>query len=226
MARRSHILAPFIALSGLPKKAKIEWTNESDSDFKRVKAIMVQDVLMIFPNHNKGFDIYTDSSDYQRGASIMQYGRPVAYYSKKLTGAPENYTTMEKELLAIVITLREFRSMLLRTNIKIFTDHRNLTFENFNTQRVLRWRCYVEEYAPKLVYLQGKLNVLADAFSRLPRFDSLEIISGKSDMDIMPLQDQTQVATLFDYLKYLLSVWGGQHYYFSILVFMPDLACY
>ena len=70
--------------------------------------------------------------------------------------------------------------MLLGAKINIYTDHKNLTFANFNTQRVLRWRCYVEEHAPKLFYLQGKLNVLADAFSHLPRFDSLEIMEGKS----------------------------------------------
>ena len=63
--RRYLILTPFTVLSGLPKKAKIDWTNELDLVFKRVKAIIVQDVLMIFPNHNKDFDIYTDSSDYQ-----------------------------------------------------------------------------------------------------------------------------------------------------------------
>ena len=193
-------------------KTKIEWINGLDLVFKRVKAITVQGVLVTFPNHNKDFDIYTDSSDYQLDTCIMQDGRPVAYYSKRLTSAQKNYTTMEKELLVIVMTLREFGSMLLGANINIITDHRNLTFANFNTQHSLRWRCYVEEYAPKLFYLQGKLKVLADAFSRLPRFDSLDIIEGKSDMDNMPLQDSTSVmdfytnieeATLFYCLKYL-----------------------
>ena len=100
--RRSHILAPFTALARLPRKAKLEWTEELDLAFKRVKAILVQGVIMTFPNHNKYFDTFTDSSDYQLGACIMQDGKPVAYYSRRSTSTQGNYTTIEKELLAIV----------------------------------------------------------------------------------------------------------------------------
>ena len=53
----------------------------------------------------------------------------------------------------------------------MYTDHKILAFENFNTQRVLRWRNYIEEFNPRLFYIEGKSNIMADAFSRLPQIE-------------------------------------------------------
>ena len=94
------------------------------------------------------------------GSAIIQQRRPVAYFSKTLTGAQMNYTTMEKELLAIVTTLKEFRSTLLGADITVYTDNKNLTFENLQTQRVIRWRLYLEKFGPKLVYFKGETKNL------------------------------------------------------------------
>ena len=106
--------------------------------------------MLNYPNFSKEFEIHTDASDKQLGAVIAQEGKPIAFYSRRLTSAQEKYTTTERELLAIVETLKEFRNILLGQKIIVHTDHQNLTYKNFNTDRVMRWRLILEEYGPDL----------------------------------------------------------------------------
>jgi hypothetical protein len=102
----------------------------------------------------------------------MQNDRPVAYYSKKLNGAQRNYSTVDKELLSIVMTLKEFRSMILGAELHIHTDHKNILHIGDSSQRRLRWISYVDEYGPILHHVAGSSNVVADTFSRLARNDT------------------------------------------------------
>jgi hypothetical protein len=87
---------------------------------------MAADVLCSYPDHNKPFHISTDAFDNQLGACIMQEGKPVAYYSKRLTSPQMNYTTIDKELLCVIATLHNFRSILLGAELHVHTDQKIL----------------------------------------------------------------------------------------------------
>jgi hypothetical protein len=102
-----HILKLLTDQSGLKKKVPVKWTDEMQKAFNKMCLLMAADALADYPDHNKQFDIYTDASDFQVGACIIQEGRPVAYFSHKLTKSQQNCTTMEKEMLYIVATLKE-----------------------------------------------------------------------------------------------------------------------
>ena len=162
---RSHILAPLTELTG---HAPFIWSERHQHAFDQMRSLLAEDVLLHYPDHNLPFHIYTDASDLQLGSVIMQHNHPVAYYSRKLSPTQRHYTTIEKEILSIVQTLHEFRSMLLGAELHIHTDHRNLTFTNLTSQRVLRWRLYIEEFTPTFHFIQGTDNTIADALSRLP----------------------------------------------------------
>ena len=135
--RRSEILAPLTKLYST--STKFQWGKEQQKAFKLIKKLVSQEVLLAYPNFDELFEIHTDASAYQLGSVISQNGRPIAFYSRKLSPAQRNYTTTERELLAIVETLKEFKNILLGHRIRVYTDHENLTYKQFNSSRVMRW---------------------------------------------------------------------------------------
>jgi hypothetical protein len=101
----------------------------------------------------------------QLGAVNSQKDKPITFYSRKLQPAQTRYTTTERELLSIVETLKEFKNILLGQQIVVYTDHKNFTYKNFNTERVMRWHLLIEEFGPTIQYIKGPKNVIADALS-------------------------------------------------------------
>ena len=120
--QRSHILAPLNALAS-PKKPW-KWTKECQMAFEEMKRVVSHETLLTFPDFNEEFHVHTDASDYQLGAVVMQKGRPLAFHSRTLNSAQKSHTTGEQELLSIVETLKEFRTLLFGQKTMVHTDHK------------------------------------------------------------------------------------------------------
>jgi len=163
--QRSHLLAPLTALTS--SKIPFKWNESCQESFEKLKMLIAKQTLLTYPDFNKPFEVHTDASKVQLGACISQEGKPVAFYSRKLNPAQTRYTTTERELLSIVETFKEFRTILMGQQLIVHTDHLNLTYKQFNSDRVLRWRLYIEEYSPEIRYIKGEENVVADCLSRL-----------------------------------------------------------
>jgi hypothetical protein len=73
----------------------------------KMRLLMAVNAVAAYPDHNKWFDVYTNAFDFQLGTCIIQEERLVAYFLGKLRKSQQNYTTMEKEMLSIIATLKK-----------------------------------------------------------------------------------------------------------------------
>jgi hypothetical protein len=168
------MLAPLTSLVGecgqtkstrakVTKKAPWHWDEVHQRAFNHVIATIAKDAVLV--DYSKVFEIYTDASSNRLGAVITQDNKPIAFFSRKLSDTQRKYSVTKIELLAIVETLKEFKGMLWGQQIKVFTDHANLMRDalGLTLDQVYRWRLLLEEYGPKIVYIKGIQNTVADA---------------------------------------------------------------
>ena len=110
-----------------------------------------------------------DASGLGIGAVLMQEGRPIAYFSKKLSGVTLKYPTYDKELYALVRALETWQHYLWPKEFVIHTDHESLKHlkgQHKLNKRHARWMEFVETFPYVIRYKQGKENIVADALSR------------------------------------------------------------
>ena len=121
-AKGSHLIHPLTALTS--HKITFKWTDVEQKVFDDINSAVYQDTLLAYTDFNKRFDIHKYPRNYYLGAVLIQNGKPIDLYRRKLTGPQKRYTLTEKELLSIVETLKEFLTILLGKQLKIYSDHK------------------------------------------------------------------------------------------------------
>ena len=122
--------------------------------------------------------MYTDASDKQLGATVVQQGKPLGFYTRKLNSAQKNYTVGERELLGIVEGMKAFEGILRGQEVVVHTDHLNLLYSDMPSQRMICWRLLMEEFHQTVLHVAGKDNDAADALSRLDLMTTVMMLTG------------------------------------------------
>ena len=181
----SSICAPISEL--LSKHVQFKWTERQQQAFDTLKQAITTAPVLTLPDPSIPYVVKCDASGFAIGAELSQHGKPVAYLSHKLSPAERNYSTHEKEQLAIITALREWRHYLLGTHITIETDHLSLKYLQTQptlSQRQARWQEFLSQFDFEIVYKPGKQNTVADALSR--RADHQQVINISSVSCTLP----------------------------------------
>ncbi|RZL28055.1 MAG: hypothetical protein EOP64_05680 [Sphingomonas sp.] len=163
--------APLYALTG---NDSFRWNNEHRMAFSALKAAICGDVEIFQMDQYEPLALFFDASGVGLGAMAFQAGRPISILSRGLTPAEKNYTTTEREMLAIVWATKKWRHIIesTRADIVAHTDHKLLT-QNWNAdyrnRRMNRWLEHLMQLPITYAYVIGEHNP-ADAPSRRPDF--------------------------------------------------------
>ena len=147
------------------------WNDVCQSAFTQLKQKLTEAPVLIFPNFCPSADQFilsTDASATGIGAVLEQSGHVVAYASRTLSASERNYSVIQRECLAIVFALKQFRHYLLRRTFKLVTDHAPLQWLSSQKMEGLlaRWALATQEFDFTITYRKGVEHGNADALSR------------------------------------------------------------
>ncbi|KAM2458103.1 hypothetical protein ACFX1W_006930 [Malus domestica] len=173
-----------------------EFTKECTASFNQLKELLTTAPIIVPPDWSLPFELMCDASDYALGAVLGQRKdrRPhVIYYaSQTLNHAQLNYSTTEKELLAVVFALDKFRSYLIGTKVIVFNDHAALKYlltKKEAKPRLIRWILLLQEFDIEIQDKKGSENVVADHLSRMVHNEeSLPILETFPDEQLLSIK--------------------------------------
>src|SRR5258705_10258123 len=170
----SDIAKPMNAL--LQKNTKWLWADEQACTFECLKTAICSAPVLVFPDPDRAYLVEADSSGYATGAVLSQMRddkkwHPIAFINKGLSPAERNYNICDKEMLAIIRALEQWRHYLEGTKypVQVLTDHKNLEYfmaaQKLN-RRQARWSTYLSRFDLNLSYPPGKSSAKPDLLSR------------------------------------------------------------
>lgn len=187
----STIAAPLNKLTSKGKSAPpFKWTEEAEESFNKLKDALITAPILAVPDFEKPFVVHCDASAYGLGGMLSQEidGRehPIAYVSRSLNKAEQNYSATEREALAVIFAVEKFQAYLGSRKFKVVTDHSSLKWflklEN-PSGRLARWGCRLSQYNFEIEHRKGTDNVVPDALSRLLPVSVINVSNSSQQVD-------------------------------------------
>ena len=158
----------------LEKDTKFNFDESCHNSFEEIKSRLVESPIMAKPDWNREFEIMCDASDFAMGAVLGQKAenvfKAIYYASKTFNEAQENYSTTEKEMLAIAC--KKFRPYILGSHVIIHTDHAAIKYLMAKKEakpRLIRWVFLLHEFDLEIKDKKGCDNVIADHLPRVEK---------------------------------------------------------
>lgn len=182
-----------LPLTNLTKgKTNFKWDEKAEKAFNQLKHALISYPCLILPDVNKDFVLHTDASGQAIGAVLSQKGEdgllhPISYASKRLKDAETRYSTFERETLAVVWGINNFRQYLYGRKFKLFCDQKSLSYalKLKDSGRVTRWALSLQNYDFEIEHIPGKNNIPADVLSR--QINSGEVVDDETSIQPFPL---------------------------------------
>ena len=174
----SLLLQPLYSIIKPAKRGQsviLNWNESADDAFEAAKNALAQVATLSFPSPDAETSISTDASSTGTGGVLQQRidgaWKPIAFFSKKLSNAEKNYSTFDRELLAIYKAIKRFRYFIEGRSFHVYSDHKPLstlfkTNKSSYTPRQLRHIDLISQFTTDIRYIKGTDNAPADALSR------------------------------------------------------------
>ena len=200
----ARVSAPLNSMLKKGEPVKLPPLNEAQlASYNALKQALISPPILRLPKKDLPYSVDTDACGHQVGVVLLQTyedgtRHPIGYWSRTLNAAEKNYSTTERECLAVVWGCQILRPYLEGHHVKIYTDHQPLKWllgPTDATERLARWRLRLLEFDISVEYKKGIKNQLADAISRIPTEGETNI-SPDLNIPVLSIKEKEEIKIL------------------------------